>query len=98
MAPQTGAEIVPTDPADHCDARPGARGHYRLIAALAAALERPFCPDHSLVGPRQVGRMDHDVEVQAAADNDVERRRGHIEGLPFRTFRAWVQIWNPQDP
>jgi hypothetical protein len=78
-----------TDPADHCDARSCTRGHHRLIAALSAILECPFRPDHSLIGPGQVWRIDHMSRCrlpETISSPDVASLSGRTEpGPSFRT-------------
>ena len=67
---QEGAEVVVADRADHPGHGPGPGGRDGLVAALAAELRAPAIAGHRLALARPVRRVDHDVVVEAADDDD----------------------------
>jgi hypothetical protein len=65
---QPNAEIIGANAADHGGACARPRGHDRLIAAFAAALEALSRSSHGLVRTWQGRGVDHDVEMKAATE------------------------------
>ena len=54
-----------------------------LVAALTAAGHAPFRADGCLIEPRQMRALHHNVEMQAAADDDIKTRSAHGDFLPL---------------